>query len=108
MVSTLKASAPMFNRRATVKSLRGTTVVLTAGTVDDDVRRRCALQYRFQVMNAAGRSWPRALDWDGRVGTVNTTLAPNATASWRRCVGTSPRPDRVSATLTFVSAKSGC
>src|SRR5258706_8574642 len=101
--STLKASAPTVQSPGNGQKLQSTTVVLPAGPSTTTFAAGVPLQYRFQVMNGAGTIVAQALvgtpSW-----TVNTTLAPNATHSWRVRSEYLGEAGPWSATLTFVSA----
>jgi hypothetical protein len=80
--STLKASAPSVASPVNDQKLTSTTVVLTAGPSTPQFATGVPLQYRFQVMNAAGTVVDQALvattSW-----TVVAQLAPNARHTWR-------------------------
>ena len=80
--STLKASAPTLQSPINGVKLTSTTVVLTAGASTPQFTTGLPLQYRFQVMNAAGTVVDQALvpttTW-----TVTAQLVGNATYTWR-------------------------
>lgn len=80
--STLKASAPSLQSPNNGVKLTSTTVVLAAAPSTLDFASGIPLQYRFQVMNAAGTVVDQALvsstSW-----TVTAPLTPNATHTWR-------------------------
>jgi hypothetical protein len=80
--STLKASAPSLQSPINGVKLTTTTVVLSAGPATPQFAAGVPLQYRFQVMNSAGTIVDQALV-STTTWTVNATLAPNATHTWR-------------------------
>jgi len=100
--STLKASAPTVQSPINGLKLTTSTVVLTAGPSSTTFAAGVPLQYRFQVMNAAGTIVAQALvpstSW-----TVAATLAPNATHTWRVRSEYLGEAGPWSATLSFIT-----
>jgi len=84
--STLKASAPTPQSPANGAKVEGFDVVLTVGNSTATYLSNIALQYRFEVTNAAGAVVENALV-NGGSGTTSRTVAAtldgDATYSWR-------------------------
>src|SRR5438094_6777419 len=80
--STLKTSPPALQSPANGARLTSSTVVLTAGASTPQFATGVPLQYRFQVMNAAGTIVAQALlsttSW-----TVTPALTFNTSYTWR-------------------------
>jgi hypothetical protein len=100
--STLKASAPAPQSPGNGVKLTSSTVVLTTGASTPQFVTGVPLQYRFQVMNAAGTIVDQALvsttSW-----TVAATLAPNSPHTWRVRAEYLGEAGPWSSTLSFIT-----